>query len=914
VILRGIHIENWRCIDKLDLDTLSPGINVLSGPNRTGKSSLVAALRAALYDYDHNARCKELEQAVPWNTKHSPKVTVEFAVNGQEYQLTKVFSPRKDGRAVLKKKTGGNWTVVEEAPKEASRKTRELLGADASDAGLNQLLWLDQGTVHLPDPKDLDSSLQRQLLQILEVLITDRDQAFYDELVEKRLPQWFTPKERDYKKNSKVRLLEQLRDQRKAALDEEERKFREIEEDIRTQQTHLDQRPQLEAQVKESREESANLVQERESTEERRRKFAEAQRDLKAAEKLVEIASRNWTNYDEAKTRCNQAAELANQWVEKVGVADQEVTRRFGLRYAADQQVLQVKQAGAALQREQEELGDYRQLGNLLQQQERLERDAQKAGEMESESKRLEEMIGRSAAPTEQQLAEWRANRKDATTQRARLDAAALNLTLQLERPTQIDLSVDGAAAQTVDLPGGESRTYPLRQRIAVRIPGVGRIEAARSRADQDLEEDAHELTRLNDEYAAAIRSYQESPDDDGCLDRLTERRLQRKADIGRLKKLREELAALAPDGIGALQGQLDEVARQKRLILERRPALADQPFEVAEADRRERSLQERTDHWKKALKDAETDASAAQRIFEEANSVAAKARTDQSAAKATAAATGQELQRLGEETDLSAKRQAAEDALAKAREILAAAALTPQEQTIDERCERSQGALRQREERLRKLDDELHRLRGKLESSEGLHTRRTDAALALQDVTIQLERETLEATAHKHLRELFDQCREYQVQSVVGPISDRVLEWARHLGLNDYREVRFGDQFLPEGFFPSKVSDGEPIGLSEESYGTVEQLALLVRLALGGILSKDEPQVAILDDPLVHADAGKHRRFLEILKMAAEAQVPAAPPAGRLQIIVLTCHPDRFDHLQGAKHIDLADSIKRQA
>src|SRR5262249_29874826 len=155
------------------------------------------------------------------------------------------------------------------------------------------------------------------------------------------------------------------------------------------------------------------------------------------------------------------------------------------------------------------------------------------------------------------------------------------------------------------------------------------------------------------------------------------ERRLQRKSDLGRLKKLREELAALAPDGIGVLQGQLDEVGRQKRLVLERRPTLADQPFDAAEADRRERSLQERTSHWKKALKDAENDAGAAQKKFEEANGAAAQAHTDQAAAKATETAARQEIQRLGEEADLSGKRQAADDVLAKAREILAAAALT---------------------------------------------------------------------------------------------------------------------------------------------------------------------------------------------------------------------------------------------
>jgi uncharacterized protein YhaN len=103
-----------------------------------------------------------------------------------------------------------------------------------------------------------------------------------------------------------------------------------------------------------------------------------------------------------------------------------------------------------------------------------------------------------------------------------------------------------------------------------------------------------------------------------------------------------------------------------------------------------------------------------------------------------------------------------------------------------------------------------------------------------------------------------------------------------------------------------------EPVPLDAESYGTWEQLSIIVRLALGGVLAKDEPQVAILDDPLAHTDAGKHRKILDILRLSSEGNPAWCPPAGRLQLIILTCHPDRFDHLPGAKHIDLSKHISR--
>ena len=84
--------------------------------------------------------------------------------------------------------------------------------------------------------------------------------------------------------------------------------------------------------------------------------------------------------------------------------------------------------------------------------------------------------------------------------------------------------------------------------------------------------------------------------------------------------------------------------------------------------------------------------------------------------------------------------------------------------------------------------------------------------------------------------------------------VSARVMEYAKRLGLDEYRDLSFDDHYLPTGLVSEGALEGDdPVSLDAESYGTVEQLALLVRLALGGLLAEDETQVAILDDPLAH-------------------------------------------------------------
>jgi uncharacterized protein YhaN len=70
----------------------------------------------------------------------------------------------------------------------------------------------------------------------------------------------------------------------------------------------------------------------------------------------------------------------------------------------------------------------------------------------------------------------------------------------------------------------------------------------------------------------------------------------------------------------------------------------------------------------------------------------------------------------------------------------------------------------------------------------------------------------------------------------------------------------------------------------------------MLVMLAAAEVMARGNRLPVILDDPLAHTDAPRRRRALEILQEAAE----------RLQIIVLTCHPEDYTGLVGSNRIEL--------
>jgi hypothetical protein len=88
----------------------------------------------------------------------------------------------------------------------------------------------------------------------------------------------------------------------------------------------------------------------------------------------------------------------------------------------------------------------------------------------------------------------------------------------------------------------------------------------------------------------------------------------------------------------------------------------------------------------------------------------------------------------------------------------------------------------------------------------------------------------------------------------------------------------------------------GKPVSerFEQLSDGTREQIAILARLAFAQMLKEQGlPALVILDDALVFSDQQRLARMFAILEKAATS----------LQIIILTCHEDRFRGLK-AKHL----------
>jgi DNA repair exonuclease SbcCD ATPase subunit len=92
---KSIEVDQFRQFrNKVGVHDLAAGLNVIAGNNEAGKSTLLQAVRAALFDrYTSSVG----ESFRPYGAEVSPKVRVIFGLDGVEHRLMKVFSRRRDG-------------------------------------------------------------------------------------------------------------------------------------------------------------------------------------------------------------------------------------------------------------------------------------------------------------------------------------------------------------------------------------------------------------------------------------------------------------------------------------------------------------------------------------------------------------------------------------------------------------------------------------------------------------------------------------------------------------------------------------------------------------------------------------------------------------------------------------------------
>ncbi|TAN31129.1 MAG: GTP-binding protein [Castellaniella sp.] len=878
--LRRLCIEQFRQFrEPLQIEDFAPGVNLFVGPNESGKSTVVRAIRAAFFE-----RCKSssVEDLLPWgDSSASPSVTLEFDWQGERWKLAKRFLKQKRCDLEI---DGRRFSGEEAEDRLADLMGYHFSGRGASKAehwGIPGLLWIEQGM-----GQDIQSSVQYAgdyLKSVLGESLGEVASSAGDALIARVEQEWL--KLVTAKKHSPTGEYADVLNDREVCRTRLDALNAEID-GYREQVDRLaDLRSQLIADVgrpwESSRAQAAQAAAH----------LAEVQGWRQAQQQdgqtLQQMEASRQLCLDQLDAFVRQKDELAerDRTVERAvaSVQDQE----------ARQPVLQacLKDAQDAYEAAEAVFGRARQHERRVLLRHSLQR-------LERDQDGVQDRLKRSRALLEQ----LRLQRSELQT--LRMDAASLKrLRSLIQEGSQLDVMQQSLATRLrfdlqperhldlgSDVLEGQGERL-LLEPTDLELPGLGRLQILPG--GQDLPD----LARRRQAAQAAVQE---------CLAELrvtdllqaeavAERRNTLQGDIRHAETM---LKTLAPEGVESL------VAQQAKSLADLQAARADLAALPA-AD---------GDDALPVASVAEVGRDMAREALKAAEGAAAGGEQDLNLARQALTSARAESQRLG---DLlrSSDRQAQEKAL-NLRLIEQNAQMVSLQDAIDGRRAQIDAAhpdiLEQDVQRLNASADaqesaaerrrqDLAGLQGRLEAlgAAGLEEQQAECAQRFQYLDRRCTELEQRSAALGLLLELLQSRRQALTLRIQAPLQ-------RHL--QHYLQLLFGRSNLTvdENLVPETLVRGERDTESRTDYeslsfGAREQMGLISRLAYADLLQEaGRPTLIILDDALVHSDATRLSQMKRILFDAGQ----------RHQILLFSCHPDNWRDL-GVAAVEM-ESLKR--
>jgi DNA repair exonuclease SbcCD ATPase subunit len=864
------------------LKGLGPGVNVLSAGNEAGKSTIFKAVRACLFDR-HNSKTSELRKLSCDGAQLPVTITIGFEQAGESYSITKSFL-RSASAALIR---GGSVIARNH---EADEQVWEILGLSSGprDDAAYGLLWVKQGeSFKAPEPSEEATSALNAIIQaeVGDLVGGERARLAMKDLDEE-LGAFVTESTGRAKAGG--------------PLASSQAHLKKVDEDLADDGKRL---AVLEGQfttLASKRRERAKL-----SDPEELRRMEDG---LAAAEKGVRDA-----DAAEAALKGASSAEIAAKATldRLTGMVDDfrrradriDGNRRRAAEIAAELEPIDVKEGASRdfIARARKEIEN---LDGQAASNDRRERKlSHLAGVIEQTAKR--EALARLLATLEDfaerqaENAAGLANNKatgEASKRIDELEREILGLTARLEA---------SAASVSVLLGSEASNQVHVGDRVISRDEQFSAVEPL--------------VVKVG-----AIASVTISPPknfgaaDHKKLQNAQGERAKLAADAGvnsiaEFRATRERRSLLETEALG-LQAEFKALG-----VAEKSPAAAIESLKVrlagidqnvaeavsaCEADRLP-SADEIAREQDEARRDREAERTQRNKLhgaIDAQNTILAGLASTKGRFQGERAALATQLHADlailpdGQREALLAKSQEDLDVTRRDHEIKAAALEDRRRQSPDaDEIERRRNqvkrlslALNGQKERLGGLDKEIANIEGQIENAggDGLGEK-VDELRQIRDLASRdVERIEGRVKTLQLLKSVIDECYCEQQDRLQAPLR-------RHLKpyLNDVfplSDIELGEGFTIDGL---KRNGANAEDFKRLSDGTQEQIAVLVRLAMGAMLcERGDPAPIILDDALVFSDDERIEQMFDALTRAGEIQ----------QVIVLTCRSRAFSRLGG--------------
>ena len=872
------------------LEEIQDGLNVVAGPNEMGKSTLLGALRAVLFER-YSSKAQPITALQNDRNQAGPVVQLGFELDNGAYKITKRFLKKPYARLLCP----DGRTLEGDAAEEELRRLLDFdapgnKGAQPETLGMWDVLWVQQGQSisGLDIPQRARSNLHnvlesevgavlggrrgRALPQAVETQLHDlvdrrgKPCGPYEELIERGDS---LRNEIDDLKTRRRDLSQTLDDLEEAqrtlerlASDEQDRKDRQELDGARERYRQLSE---LETQI------AAASTQ----LELRKHKLEQAEHDATDRQRLKEDSETAKQAFDETEKRLT---ETQGQ--------ERDAQSRFDeLRTGVGKAEAAVAEADRALSRERRVLDLVKRQASIRELEERREKA------VSAEARRNEAILkARSIRATDGTIAAVRRAKQEMENVASRLDAAATRISFDMAPERLSGVEIDGRPLSH------DLRSVKAVEPATIAIPERGQITIEPAIRDRDS------LLRQRREaetaFTEALEGVGASTAEDAENQYDERRDLLQAAELARKEAVlfapatedRDEGAeALAVD-IDGQRGVLDR--DMEELGLQRLPTRP-------EAETALRKDEEQANEARRALDTVRAEMAGPEEVLKRFQTELATAKARHQEASKRLEDLRRRLHRAEGERpneELLTAIGTARTAQAEQERVVAQFEAQRGEETLEQlqtRTNRLENAIQGRKNKRDTLIVEIAKLKSLVEAVEG-----AGLDQVIEEKNRDMELYTEERTRLSHevdvLRLLLSTLRTAEREAkerYLSPVLDRVRP---HLGfLFPGADMRIDENF---GIVGVTRQTGYEESFDHLSMGAQEQITVLVRLAFADMLMEQgRPATIVLDDALVFSDDQRMSRMFDILNRVSQ----------KIQIVVFTCREELFEKL-GAKQLTL--------
>ncbi|APC08993.1 AAA family ATPase [Neomoorella thermoacetica] len=873
------------------LTGFDPGINIIYGPNECGKSTLIWGLILAFLNR-HNVSGEEIARFRPWGTALNPIIKVEFTAGGKRYRLDKGFLD--EARCTLSEWTGGGYQDLARG-KAADEMVFQMMQAQmagrgltkSSQWGLAHLLWMPQDRERLTAPA-LTGNVQDYFRESLgSTIFTPADDRLLA-VIDRKYSEIYTQKRGVLQARSPVHQARQRLEEIKEQLATLRQALEQVNQVVAELETQQARHEALQRELAGLRAREKGLKEQVEAIKTLQAGCRQAEAELKTATTIWEKLKTEWRRVNELEESINLANAEMNQEKDSLaslGNAWQEAGQKLG---AAEERLATLENELGRARKALQQSYDRQQARERLVRVGELSRRLKKARQVTARIAALEGELARQPLPGPEEVKTvtetWnRINSLEA-------EARAMGLSINFRAYRDLELSVTTAAGREKRRVGPDQPLLlAATDRLALEIPGAGLLEVRSG--SRDLHKLLQEIAGLRQDLEHTLAAFGVA-----SVDELQER-------YNWSVRQRTELKALG-DNLGQVLGPGNTLEAMEKQVLTEQTALAEQCAalgitgeellalpgpDIAPLKVRLQNLQEEEEKQKQVVtqlrqqfQDLERRLAEGQKKLEtlQARIRAAREERDRRLEAWGGSAAKLQAELVAAETARSNKTLTLEEL--KRRLPANAAEIEQEANRVEKKREELEREILAVRDKLTSLKTQLD-----LSSGQGLYSRLAGLEEEYELAGAEYQHAARYARAIWLLHLIMHNRRDQMLNSLTGPVRQEVSDLFQQITGRRERSVELNADLSLAGL---KVGVADPQPLDVFSVGTQEQLMVAIRLALGRFLGAGERQLVVLDDALVNTDAGRRSRILDLLAAAAE----------KLQIIILTCHPENYSGLKG--------------